>query len=550
MTMTPPRRTLMAIALAAALPALAQTPPDAGRVLQETRPGLEAPKPAPKIDLQAPAEGAALPGGAAVTLAAVKLTGNTVFPEAALLSVLGDFKGQTYDLAGLQGLARRITDHYRAAGYPFARALVPAQRFEGGVLHIEIIEGRYGKVEAQGALADAAQGWLTGLAPGGLIEREPLERAALLLSDLPGIRVTPLIRPGQEVGTGDLIVDIAREPMLKGEVGADNHGNRYTGQYRAKATVQADSPFMLGDQILGQFLYTNEQLWQGSLSYSLPLGTSGLRGQIGYAHTYYKLGKDFANLQAHGTADITSLMLSYPLVRSQDANLAVGLGYQHKKLEDRQDATSTRNDKSSDLLPLTLQFDRRDAWGVTYGSASYTAGRLKLDSALEAADIASGTNIRGHFDKWNLDLARLQRTPLDNFTLFGRLSAQWAGKNLDSSESFILGGATGVRAYPNGEGAGDEGWLAQIEARYRIGQAEPFLFYDAGSVKINAKPGGITPPVTDNTRSIAGGGLGLRYASGALSLEATAAWRGRGGKPQSDTKDDNPRLWVAAAWRF
>ncbi|WP_019562260.1 ShlB/FhaC/HecB family hemolysin secretion/activation protein [Caldimonas manganoxidans] len=544
------RCTLIAAAVLAAYAAHAQTPPDAGRVLQETRLGLEAPKPAPKVDLQAPAEGAALPGGAKVTLAAVKLTGNTVFSEAALLSALGDFEGQTYDLAGLQGLARKLTDYYRAAGYPFARAVIPAQRFEGGVLEIRIVEGRYGRVQAQGERSEEAQRFLASLTPGAVIATEPLERATLILSDQPGIRITPIMRPGQEIGTGDLIVDVTREPMFHAEVGADNHGNRYTGQTRVRARVQADSPFWLGDQLLGQLLYTDEHMWQGGLSYSLPLGSSGLRGQIGYVHTYYELSKDFANLQAHGTADIASLMLSYPILRSHAANLAVGLGYQHKRLEDRQDATSTRNDKSSDLVPLTLQFDRRDAWGLTYGQAAYTAGRLKLDSILEAADIASGMHSRGHFGKWNLDLARLNTTPLDGLTLFGRLSAQWASKNLDSSESFILGGATGVRAYPNGEGAGDQGWLAQIEARYRIGQTEPFLFYDAGHVEINAKPGGITPPVTDNTRSIAGAGLGVRYASGALSLEATAAWRAHGGKPQSDTKDDNPRLWLTAGYRL
>ncbi len=545
------KRLPLVAALALAFPAFAQQAPDAGQSLQQlTPPALTPPRPSPGVAVEPPAEDKAAPGGPTVRIESVRFVGNTVFTEAELSAALGEVKGRTFDLAGLRALAGKITDHYRTHGYPFARTLVPAQGLADGVLTLQIVEGRYGKVQAQGAMAGEAQGFLAALRPGAVIEAASLERATLILSDQPGVKVSPLIRPGQEVGTGDLVVEVARETVLKGELGLDNHGNRYTGQIRAKASLQADSPFMLGDQFLGRLLYTDEGLWLGSVSYNLPLGTSGLRGNAGYAHTYYELGKDFKNLGAHGTAKVTSLGLSYPILRSQKANLAVAVSYQHKALEDRQDAVGIRNDKSSDALPIVLQFDRRDGTGITYGALAYTAGRLKLDATLEAADIVSGTNTRGHFDKWNLDLARLQTTPVSNLTLFGRLSAQWAGKNLDSSESFVLGGASGVRAYPQGEGAGDEGYFVQLEARYRLGAAEPFAFYDAGYVRINAEPGGILPPVTDNTRSLAGAGLGVRYGSGPWSLEATLAWRTQGGEPTSDSQDRRPRLWVSAVWRF
>lgn len=533
------------------LPALAQPVPDAGRVLRETAPpALHAPSPAPGLAVEPPAEDKAAPGGPKVTLKGVRFTGNTVFAEAELSTALGEVKGRTFDLAGLQGLAMRITQYYRDKGYPFARALVPAQGLADGVLTLQIVEGRFGKIEARGDLAAQAQGFLADLHPDTVIEASTLMRISLILSDQPGIKTTPLMRPGEEFGKGDLIVEVAREPVLKLSLGLDNHGNRYTGQTRLMANVQADSPFMLGDQFQGRLLYTDEGLWLGSLAYSLPLGTSGLRGNVGYAHTYYELGKDFEPLKAHGTAKVANLGLSYPILRSQTANLALAVSYQHKDLEDRQDAVGIRNDKSSDTFPIVLQFDRRDAGGLTYGALAYTAGRLSLDATLEAADSASNANTRGHFDKWNLDVARLQTTPVANLTLFGRFSGQWAGKNLDSSESFILGGASGVRAYPQGEGAGDEGYFVQLEARLRMGAAEPFLFYDAGRIRINAEPGGMIPPVTDNTRSLAGAGLGVRYAPGPFALEAAAAWRTQGGAPTSDTQDRRPRLWASAIWRF
>ncbi|MCS6997603.1 MAG: ShlB/FhaC/HecB family hemolysin secretion/activation protein [Casimicrobiaceae bacterium] len=542
-------RLLAALALSGVSSALAQQAPDAGRVLRELGPGVPAPaQPLPGVRVERPAEAETAPGGATVTLSGVRFRGNTVFDEAALAAVLGEVSGRRYDLAGLRGLARRITEHYRRHGYVFARAFLPEQTLADGVLEIRIIEGRYGRIEVQGEAA--ARGYLEALVPGAVIEASALERAALLLSELPGYRVEPLLRPGQEIGTGDLLVTVERDRLFRAELGADNHGNRYTGRHRLRARLQADSPFAFGDQLRGQLLYSDEDLWLGSLDYSLPLGTQGLRGQIGYSRTSYELGKDFRDLRAYGTVKAASAGLSYPLLRSRAANLALSVAYQRRSLEDRQEAINTRFNKSSRVVPVTLQFDRTDASGISWGALAYTAGRLKLDSALEAADIASNTDTRGRYDKWNLDVARLQRTSIAELTLLGRLSVQGAGKNLDSSESFILGGATGVRAYPQGEGAADEGAFVQLEARYRIGQLEPFVFYDAGRARINAEPARIVPPVVANTRSLAGAGLGLRYAGRALTLEASAAWRTQGGRPLADTRDDRPMVWASVIWRF
>ncbi|TVT75524.1 MAG: ShlB/FhaC/HecB family hemolysin secretion/activation protein [Denitromonas halophila] len=548
------RLSTLSLALAASFPVLAQVAPDAGRVLQQTAPPPDAPRPGPAITIEPPPAAPTQAGGAQVTLQAVSFGGNSVFTEAELRDVLGPVTGQTYDLAGLRTLAQRVRDHYAAAGYPFARAYLPPQSMADGRLRIEVVEGRYGKVQAIGdpALIATADRFLSPLKPGEVIRSDRLERTTLLFDDLPGVKVAPIIRPGQEVGTGDLDVRVERTPGFAGEVGIDNHGNRFTGEHRVRANLQFDSPFLLGDQITARLIYSDENLWLGSLGYSLPLGASGLRGNIGYAHTSYELGKNFASLDATGTAKVSSVGVSYPVIRSQRTNLTAAATYQHKALNDRQGVAGTDSDKSSESIPLALQFDHRDGFGgggITYGAVSYTAGRLTLDDSLKATDISSGTDARGHFDKWNLDLARVQALPA-GFTLFGRVSAQWAGKNLDSSERLSLGGANGVRAYPNGEGNGDEGWLAQIELRYALGAFSPYVFHDAGRVTINADPGGITPAVTDNHHAIAGSGVGVRYQANGWSVDANVAWRSHGGAPQSDSAERDPRAWVTVGYTF
>jgi len=144
----------------------------------------------------------------------------------------------------------------------------------------------------------------------------------------------------------------------------------------------------------------------------------------------------------------------------------------------------------------------------------------------------------------------VQATPVAGLTLFGRISRQWASKNLDSSEGFGVGGASGVRAYPQGEASGDEGWLAQIEVRYSLGAFSPYAFYDAGRVRINAKPESLAVAPIPNQRAIEGAGLGVRYQQGPWNLDANLAWRTHGGLAQSDSRQRNPRMWITAGYRF
>jgi len=553
----PPQRNALAMALALAVLPLAtsvqaQTTPNAGTILQQLQPPVAAPRESKALNIQAPAAPSlVLPGGAVVVVQTVSFTGNSAISQSALQTALDNVAGKSFDLAGLRGLTDRISDFYRASGFPFARAVLPPQDLQLGALRIEIIEGRYGLVQAESeeaALATQAQPFLGSLKPGAVIASAALERISLLLDDLPGIKTAPVIRPGTQTGTGDLIVQVSRDKRFTGDVGLDNAGSRYTGRNRARANLNINSPFMLGDQIKINTLASDEELLLGTLGYSLPLGASGLRGNVGYSHTRYELGKEFASLLADGTAVVASVGLSYPLVRSQKSNLTLSGSYQAKDLQDNKDAPSiVRESKSSRSVPLALQFDNRDSaggGGITYGSVTWTPGKLKLDAALTAADT---NNTLGNFNKLNLDLVRLQ-TLQAGFSLMGRINHQSASKNLDSSEKMSLGGAGAVRAYPTGEASGDEGVLAQLELRYSAGAYAPYVFVDGGSIKTNAKP---AVGATNNERSLSGGGVGVRYQRNAWSADAVLAWRHTGGAPQADTSSDpKPRVWVNLGYRF
>lgn len=545
--------TAAALSLAAAA-SHAQTPPDAGRLLQE----MPIPKPTlpervdVEIDRALPEPVTEGKGGPQVQLKAVRFEGAEHVSEAMLQEAVAPALGQRYDMAGLQRLAAYLTRVYREQGYPFARVYLPEQKVSDGVLRLAVIEGRYGKVTARAdgdaQLASDAQPFLSALAPGDVIRTGPLERAVLILADQPGIDVRPVIRPGEAVGTGDLDAEVIRTRPWDLAATYDNFGNRYSGRHRATLQGALYSPFRFGDQLNAALMATDENLYFGSLSYATPLGSSGLRGDIGYAYTDYALGEEFADLRARGRASIVSTGVSYPFIRTNRFTLLGAAHYQYKDLRDSYEALDYHSKKSVQSMVVGLRFDARDGFaggGITYGELNWISGSLDIKSALDRQVDDMTARTQGGFNKLTFDITRLQSLP-GGFSLFARGSMQFADKNLDSSESISLGGANGVRAYPQGEAVGDEGALAQVELRYRVGDFTPYAFWDIGTVRINHSPW----QDARNRRTLSGGGLGVRYAWRNLFVDGTVAWRGTGGDAQSDTRQLDPMFWMSVQYRF
>lgn len=479
-----------------------------------------------------------------VILSSVRIEGTTELDPAALAPSVEGVAGRSYDVAGLRDLAAQVQDKARSLGYGFARAYLPPQDLAEGILRIVVDEGRFGQVQATGAAAAQAQPWLAPLKPGGPIRQEPFERALLLLEQLPGVQVQATLSPGSEPGTGDLQVKAQAHRETTGEVGLDNHGNQASGSERLRASLQVGSPLGFGDQLSLSANTSRLGTWLGSLSYSLPVGAQGLRASFGASRSDYELGEEFASLQAHGTSNTLNASLSYPLVLKLAGSVTVSAGLQHRQLHDQFDAAGVEQRKKTQSLPLSLNADARDERGMTWGSLTLTVGRLQLDAAQQAQDDATARTA-GRFSRLNVDAARMHQLA-KGWTLYGRVSGQWASKNLDASEKFSLGGPHAVRAWPAGETLGDEGGLGQFELRYRMDAFEPYLFVDAGSVRINHSPWADGA----NSRSLSGAGLGMRWVSKDWSFEGSLGWRGSKAKPTSDPDAGAPQLWVNLGRRF
>lgn len=525
--------------LATPLSVSAQVAPDAGTNLELLR---RQPQPLPLGPaLTIPErELAKTLGGQVVQIRTVTLQGNVRLTTESVLEAVGASQAilQPLTIDGIRALAEQVTAYYRAQGFPFARALVPVQDLKDARLLIQVVEGQYGKVLAKSddaPLAEAAQGFLSALETGDVIASPALERATLLIGDLPGVSVVPVMKPGAQTGTGDLDVLVEQAQTSTASVSVDNHGSRYTGPYRVQFNGAINRAFAVGDQLSLTGIAPVQGLWVGNVNYGLPIGSDGLRAQVGWSRLHYKLREDFDGF--NGQAEVRSLTLSHPMIRSRALNLSAALAYQDKDLKDV--GTFQTVNKKADVTPLTLSFDQRDgflAGGLSYGALSAVSGKVNAGPGAQA------------FRKWTLDVARIQNLG-EGWGLYGRWFQQATSDNLDSSEKALLGGAGGVRAYPSGEAAGDKARLLQAELRYTDGAWSPYAFYDHGKVKVDARPELVNLPSPDKTRS--GAGFGVRYQDGPISWNVALAWRIQGGVPDVDVKTaDKPRIWAELRQAF
>ena len=537
----------------------AQQSPSAGSQLQQIPPVPVPQREAPKVELApvaAPLQGSE---SARILVKSLTVTGAKVYSEAELLTITGFKPGSELSLADLRGMASRITDHYHRNGYFVAQAYLPAQEIKDGAVTIAVIDGRYGKVSVNNQTNlsnDLANDRLAGLNSGDPIASAPLESRLLLLSDLPGVKVKATLVPGASAGASDLIVDLTPGRRVSGSVDADNAGNYYTGANRVGATVNLNNPTGRGDVATLRALTSGSGLNYARASYQTQFG----RATAGVAYSWlgYKLGREFESLGANGTAKVASIYGSYPLIRSRNSNLSAGLAYDAKKFQDKVDSTGAITDKKAQVLTASLYGDQRDNFGgggLSGYSLALSTGKIDIQTPAARSFDAATAQSNGSFNKLGFSALRLQGLT-ESLSFYASVNGQIASKNLDSSEKMSLGGMYAVRAYPQGEASGDQGYVLNLEARWALpkfstqlpGQLQLIGFVDTGSVTINKNP---WPPETGpNRRTLSGAGVGLTWSETNNFVVRTYYAHKLGNEASTSAPDRSGRFWIQGVKYF
>ena len=551
--------------------AFAQTLPDAGQLqrdIERDRLPIAPRQPVtPLIEkLERPA--LAVPESTRFPVKGFRISRATVFSEAELMPLLKDFVDQDLSLADLRRATDIITRYYHERGYFVARAYIPSQDIEGGIIEIVVLEGKVESISIKPVgtvrLRDGViEGTLRSALPAdGLIRKDNLERGLLLLNDLPGVNVRSVLSPGATVGTSLLTTEVTQGPRLSGHVDFDNYGNKFSGPLRLNAGLNLNDLTGYGDQ-LSLRVSDSSGVRHGRVAYQLPVGTTGLRLGAAYAELRYELCCEFAALQVHGSAKVSSATALYPLIRSRAFSLYGTAAYDHRDFFNAA-IVGTISDKKIDVGTLGIRGDSQDflgGGGINTFGVMLSTGHLNLNGWAQDRFVDGVTaRTHGDYQKLSYSFIRLQKLS-EAISFYAALSGQFASKNLDSSEKFSLGGPLAVRAYPQGEAFGDESMLLNLELRYNVTQTIQLApFFDHGQTRLHRNPWDGwqgTNTHIQNSYGLSGYGLGLNWSPPGGFLMRLGVAQRIGDNPgrsmsglDADSAKRSPRLWLLLVKQF
>jgi hemolysin activation/secretion protein len=419
--------------------------------------------------------------GQAVAIGPIAISGNTALPEATLLPLVSGLSGQTVTLAQIEQARLALLSAYRAAGFVFtavAAGLAPAPG--GAALRFVITEGYVAEVRLEGDIGPAATQVLRFLEPLRAfrpLRASDLERALLLVSDIPGVAVRGLLRPlPGEAGALQLVAQLSRN-RLSGYIGVDNRAYALTGPWQVIGVAGWNAATEFGERTeIALYGAEGERQLFGQISAEMFLGGSGLRlrGFAGAGRA--QPGGTLAQIGYTGETRTAGLTLTYPVIRSRPMNLNTALQFDAFESLVFTGTGATQVRASRDVTQaIRLSFDGSllDDWlglglpATNVASVRFSQGLLGFGASANDAEDVGRFGARFDFRRIQGEIQRTQPlfSPFADAVLGVQalLAGQWSDRVLPSSEKYFLGGNRLGRGFYSGQVTGDNVVAAAFE---------------------------------------------------------------------------------------
>ncbi|WP_238539235.1 ShlB/FhaC/HecB family hemolysin secretion/activation protein [Halomonas sp. KM-1] len=495
----------------------------------------------------------AVSGEATVTIPGVEFTGVNVFTHEQLTSLIAHEIGRPLSFAELQEMARVIEQHYHDSGYRLVKVVIPDQAFaDGQHLKLAVFEGWLGNVEVEGNQRYSDSRVVQTLAAAGLqtsqaFTMEDAERALTLLNRRSGIEVSSTLRPGQEAGSTDMLVDVRESNRVAGSVEVNNYGSKNSGEHRVVPSLKLPNVTGRGDELnfIGMHTLDSGNAYFGYVAYQTPVNVVGTSVHAYASKGNVSIGREFKVLEIEGDSSSWGLGVSQDYVLSSRNIINLEAWLEAQNLEQTMLGFTTSDDRTRKLR-FGASLDKSDIGGRTLASVNLhqglgdTLGAMENDSAFSSRSYAGADN---DFTKLTFDLIRLQRLS-DRVLLMPRLSGQYAFDSVVASEQWSVGGFNSVLGHPSSAYSGDSGFTASLEGRYALIQGDDrfqlLARADHGQVFIK------TPFIDqDDSTDISGFGIGLLVRP-IDSVDLRVDW----GVPVGSKTEDSSYVYAQARYRF
>lgn len=434
-------------------------------------------------------------------------------------AVLNQYKGRIISLKELFAAVDQLNQLYDLKKMKTARALLPPQDVNDGVVKIRLVEAKLGEVKLS-QITQTRSDFIEDrihIKPGELMSVAQLEEDLIRFNRLYEPKLRANVTSGAEVGTTDINIEVLEPKKFSLSTFSDNAGRDTTGQTRLGAIFRAVD--LLGMSDILQLVTTGSSGTNSyAVSYSIPVATSDTRLDLSYNYGNIKIvGGPFVPLDITGNSRDITVGLTQPF--------AVGLERQwaaYTRLSSKRSISQFSGFTQQDITLSVL------ALGLS-GEAHYSDSAWYFDNSLNLGLSSFGG--QNQFSYYRANFTRIDRI-FDQVQLLLRGGLQYAPeKVLPSGEQFQVGGLYTVRGFSEGLLSGRNGYFGSAELRVPLNSPPPvsitgfppllqgLVFLDHGAA-LPYRPGrGIN---SDDYLTSVGAGLTMDFGS-KISVKMTAA---------------------------
>ena len=461
-------------------------------------------------------------------IASFDVTGDALLGPAAVQAAVEGFTGKGRDFHAVEEAIAALQNAYRKRGFNLVKVILPEQELTAGVVRLQVVQPRFGKVHVIGNTthSDAnIERSLPSVVPGALADTTGLSAELAMANENPSKKVNLELKSDAQPGVIDAVESVTDTRTWSVGGVLDNSGYESSGRTHVTAQYQNFDLGGLDHIFSAQYTTSTEdpsKLHVYGAGYHIPLYRYA--DSLDFYGTYSTINSGtvaagLLDLQVSGAGAVYGARFNhnFPRFGHYDSQLVVGID----RKEFRNDIDFAGQPLGGDVTVDPFSLSYVGQWALPVGNLNfYLTGVRNIPGGSQADDsnftaARSGASSSYGLLRYGAGFNRpLPREWLLRLTVNGQATHD----ALVPGEQFGVGGASSVRGLQERALEDDQGVTANAEIytpnlcallRDGVTRCNALTFYDEGHLSHNdALPGEISH------QSVGSAGVGLRITRG------------------------------------
>lgn len=392
----------------------------------------------------------------------VEMSESRIFSKEEIKAFKSLVEGQDVTAEDLNNLISLINQEYLNKKMLTARASLIPGSLEGGILKIELMEAKIGKVYVEGNRFNRK--WylksLVSKGNGRTLNLKTLENDLITFNkNARSVKLTAKLKPGEKYGTTDIVLKAEEKFPYHFIASYDSFGRDTTGLMRGGLMVATDSFLGFQDRLTGAVNMARSSTTP-FVDYNFPINRKGTR--LGFTYMY---GNNHVTRGMYRDFDLR-------------ANTHVFSSYITHPIKDTEKFQLNFNTSANIKLSSASVMDFRYSHYQDYNIAVGLGGRYNFKRSVLFGSVYSTNGIirdgmrdfSNYFTKVNADGYYVHYLPKGIIATL-RAGGQYSPNNIPYIEQYQIGGISSVRGYTESILLAPKSYFASLELLFPI----PFL---------------------------------------------------------------------------